>query len=81
MYERVKRILQEYACVEEDLITPQSNLQKDLFLNSLDVVNVIVEFEEEFGIEVEESDIHSFGTVADIVDYIEQKTAGRPCEA
>ncbi len=71
MYERVKKILQDYACVDETLIRPESNLMTDLFLNSLDVVNVVVEFEEAFGIEVNEQDIRSFVTVNDIVKYIE----------
>jgi acyl carrier protein len=70
-YERVKKILQDYACVDETLIRPESNLMTDLFLNSLDVVNVVVEFEEVFGIEVNELDIRSFVTVDDIVKYIE----------
>lgn len=74
MFEQVKQILQEYACVEESLIRPDSHLQKDLFLNSLDVVNVIVEFEEKFGIEIDEADIHSFATVSDVVNYIDMKT-------
>ncbi len=71
MYERVKKILQDYACVDESLIKPESNLMTDLFLNSLDVVNVVVEFEEEFGIEVDEKDIRGFVTVNDVVKYIE----------
>ncbi len=75
MYEDVKRILQEYTCIEDDIITPASNLQTDLFLNSLDVVNVIVEFEEKFGIDVEEADIRTFVTVEDVVRYIEKKLA------
>ncbi len=74
MYEKIKAILQEYACIDESRIRPDSHLQKDLLLNSLDVVNVIVEFEEEFGIEVDEEDIHSFATVADVAEYIEKKT-------
>ncbi len=73
MYDKVKQILQEYACIEEGIIQPNSNLQTDLFLNSLDVINVIVEFEEEFGIEVDEANIRSFMTVADICSYIERK--------
>ncbi|HBU11170.1 MAG TPA: acyl carrier protein [Clostridiales bacterium] len=73
MFEQVKEILREYACVEEGLIRADSHLQKDLLLNSLDVVNVIVEFEEVFGIEVDEADIHSFATVSDVVLYIELK--------
>ncbi len=75
MYEDVKRILQEYACIEDDIITPDSNLQTDLFLNSLDVVNVIVEFEEEFGIDIDEADIRTFVSVSDVVGYIEGKLA------
>ncbi|MGI6154250.1 MAG: acyl carrier protein [Christensenellaceae bacterium] len=75
MYERVKRLLQEYACIEPDQIRPESTLQQDLGLNSLDVVNVIVEFEEEFGIEVDEEDIRSFVRVQDIVDYLQQAKA------
>lgn len=74
MYDEVKRILTEYACVDEDIITPYSNLLTDLNLNSLDVVNVIVEFEETFGIEINEEDIRAFTTVSDIVNYIEAHT-------
>lgn len=82
MFEEVKRILNEYACVDEDLITPSSNLTTDLNLNSLDVVNVIVEFEETFGIEIDEEDIRSFTTVGDIVNYIESRTrSGQPAGA
>lgn len=81
MYEEVKRILNEYACVDEDKITPSSNLQTDLDLNSLDVVNVIVEFEETFGIEINEEDIRTFTTVGDIVNYIQAKTHGAPAGA
>ena len=80
MYERIKIILQEYACIEPDLITPESNLQTDLCLNSLDVVNVIVEFEEEFNIEIDEADIHTFITVKDIVAYLEKKAPIAQCE-
>lgn len=75
MYERIKAILQEYACIDPELIRPDSNLQTDLGLNSLDVVNVIVEFEEEFGIEVEEEDIRTFIRVQDIVDYLQATKA------
>lgn len=75
MFEEVKRIFHEYACVEETLIRPESNLQTDLFLNSLDVVNVVVEFEEAFHIEIDEEDIRTFNTVADVTAYIEKKVS------
>lgn len=78
MYEEVKRILNEYACVDDNLISPSSNLQTDLNLNSLDIVNVIVEFEETFGIEINEEDIRTLSTVDDIVKYIESHTHIEP---
>lgn len=81
MYEEVKKILNEYAGVDEDKITLSSNLLTDLDLNSLDVVNVIVEFEETFGIEISEEDIRSLTTVGDIVNYIEANTHGTPAGA
>lgn len=81
MYEEVKKILNEYAGVDEDKITLSSNLLTDLDLNSLDVVNVIVEFEETFGIEISEEDIRALTTVGDIVNYIEAKTHGTPAGA
>jgi len=75
VFEEIKKILHEYACVDESLIKPESNLQTDLFLNSLDVVNVIVEFEEAFNIEINEEDIRTFNTVGDIAEYVEKKTS------
>lgn len=74
MFEKIKAILREYAGVDEHMIHMDSHLQADLLLNSLDVVNVIVEFEEEFGIEVDEADIRALGTVSDVVGYITAKT-------
>lgn len=79
-FDEIKRILHDYACVDENAIQPDSNLQTGLMLNSLDVVNVIVEFEETFGIEIEEEDIRTFTTVSDIVDYIDSKAGLKGAE-
>ncbi len=70
MYEKVVKILMEY--VEVKTIRPESALIGDLGLSSLDVVNVVVAFEDEFGIEIPDRVIPDFITVADIVKYLEQ---------
>lgn len=75
MLQQVKDILADYAAIPEDEITLESNLQKDLGLNSLDVINIVVEFEDAFDIEIDEPDIRSFATVGDLVDYLEHHTA------
>ncbi len=70
MYEKVVKILMEY--VEVKTIRPESALIGDLGLSSLDVVNVVVAFEDEFGIEIPDRVIPDFITVADIVKSLEQ---------
>jgi acyl carrier protein len=59
--------------LEKDKITEESALIADLGLNSLDVINVVVAFEEEFDIDIPDKDIKSFSTVGDIVKYLEMQ--------
>ncbi len=69
MFERIKTILSNYT--DEPKIEPQSTLEADLGLSSFDVVEIVTEFEEEFGIEISDRDIGKFVCVKDIVDYLE----------
>jgi acyl carrier protein len=71
MLEKVIEILSEFTALEKDKITEESALIADLGLNSLDVINVVVAFEEEFDIDIPDKDIKSFSTVGDIVKYLE----------
>ena len=70
MYERVVKVLGEF--VEDCEITEDSTLVDDLGLSSLDVINIVSAFEDEFGIEVPDRVIPTFRTVSDITDYIEK---------
>ena len=70
MLEKIREILKDYTEVPADKITPQSHFRDDLGLNSLDVVNVVVAFEDEFGIEIDDDDISSMVRVKDAIDYI-----------
>ena len=69
---RMKKILKEYTAAGEESMTETASLQGDLNLSSLDVVDLIVAFEDEFGIEVADADIWGLATVGDVRAYIEK---------
>ncbi len=69
---KVIRIIAETAEVPEKKIKLNSNIMNDLELESLDVVDLVTAFEEEFGVEIEDNDVKKFQTVADIVDYLKK---------
>lgn len=73
MFEKIKEIIIEQLNVEEDLITMDTHLMKDLEADSLDAVEIIMAIEDEFGIEVPDEDAEKFQTVSDIVSYVEAK--------
>lgn len=70
MLERVIDILSEFTLLEKEKIAKDSGLVNDLGLNSLDVINVVVAFEEEFDIEIPDSKIKELVTVGDIEEYL-----------
>ena len=69
--EKVKAILSEQFDVEEDSITPDTNLSEDLEADSLDVVDLLMSIEDEFEIEVPDEEIENIKTVDQLVTYIE----------
>lgn len=71
MFERTVAILEEY--IDSDLeITKDSALVDDLGLSSLEVINIVAAFEDEFDIEVPDRVIPTLRTVGDIVEYLEE---------
>ena len=69
--EKIKAILSEQFDVEEDSITPDTNLSEDLEADSLDVVDLLMSIEDEFEIEVPDEEIENIKTVDQLVKYIE----------
>lgn len=67
----VKKILSEYLSVPTDKIDLKSNLKEDLKADSLDLVELLMGFEEEFNVVIDSDDVASLQTVEDIVNYIE----------
>lgn len=70
MYEKVCAMLAEQLGIDADKITPQSEVVKDLGADSLDVVELMMTLEDDYGITLPESDVEHIKTVQDIVDMM-----------
>ncbi|MBD5187437.1 MAG: acyl carrier protein [Muribaculaceae bacterium] len=68
---RVKAIIVDKLTVDENEVTPAAEFSKDLGADSLDTVELIMEFEKEFGITIPDEDAEKIATVGDAIDYIE----------
>tara|TARA_B100000131_G_scaffold322803_1_gene378152 strand:- start:3293 stop:3523 length:231 start_codon:yes stop_codon:yes gene_type:complete len=71
-FDKVKEVIIDKLGVEEDTITKEAHFVNDLGADSLDTVELIMEFEEEFGIEIPDEDAENITTVGSAVDYIEK---------
>ncbi len=72
VFDKVKKILCEQFEVEADKITEETSLIDDLGADSLDLVDLVMSFEDEFGVEMPDEDIESIKTVGDVVKFIEE---------
>jgi acyl carrier protein len=72
---RVKNIIIEQLGVEEDEVTPNASFIDDLGADSLDTVELVMAFEEEFGIEIPDEEAEKIKSVGDAIRYINEHTA------
>ena len=70
IFEKVKNIVVEQLGVDEDEITMESSFIEDLNADSLDIVELISAFEQEFDLEISDSEAEKIATVGDAVEYI-----------
>ena len=70
IFEKLKGIIVERLSVEEDKVTEEANFVDDLAADSLDIVELVMEVEEEFDLEIADSDADKIVTVGDVVKYI-----------
>jgi len=68
--QRVKDIIVEQLGVEEDEVSPEASFVDDLGADSLDTVELVMAFEEEFNLEIPDEDAEGISTVQDAIDYI-----------
>ena len=73
-FDRVKKVVVDQLDVNEDEVTPTASFVDDLGADSLDQVELIMAFEEEFDIEIPDEDAEKITTVGDAVNYIDDKT-------
>ncbi len=71
--DRVKEIIVEQLGVNPDQVTPEAKFIEDLGADSLDTVELVMAFEEEFGAEIPDEDAEKMQTVGDVVKYIEER--------
>ncbi len=73
--DRVKKIAVEHLGVEADKVTEEASFIDDLGADSLDIVELVMAFEEEFGVEIPDDAAEKITTVKDAIDYIEAHKA------
>ncbi|MBN2396630.1 MAG: acyl carrier protein [Candidatus Atribacteria bacterium] len=71
--DRVKKIIVDQLGVEEDKVKEDSSFIDDLGADSLDIVELIMAFEEEFDIEIADEDAEKIKLVGDVIRYLEEK--------
>ena len=70
--DRVKKIVVEHLGVDADKVTEEASFIDDLGADSLDIVELVMAFEEEFGVEIPDDAAEKITTVKDAIDYIDQ---------
>ncbi|WP_295217514.1 acyl carrier protein [Ruminococcus sp.] len=72
IFEKLKDLVVDQLGVDEDEVTAEANIQDDLGADSLDVVDLVMSVEEEFGVKIADEELEGIKTVGDIVDYVEE---------
>jgi len=74
VFERVKNIIVDQLDVDESQVTLESSFADDLDADSLDVVELVMELEDEFDMEIADEEAEKIATVGDAVDYINEQS-------
>ncbi len=76
MFERAQAIIVELLGVDPGAVTMEARFREDLGADSLDLVELVMAFEEEFGETISDEDAQSIKTVGDVIKYIEKRATG-----
>ena len=73
MYEKVQAILARQLRVDPAIVTPEAQIKKDLGADSLDILQLLMRIEDQYGITIPDKALATFNTVGDVVAYLEQE--------
>lgn len=73
MFEKLKALLAQQLRIDEAKITPDSKIQSDLGADSLDILQLLMTIEEDYGITIPDEELATFDTVRDIVMFLENR--------
>ena len=76
VFEKVRKILSDQLEIDEDIITMDSDLVEDLKADSLAIVELIMDLEQEFDLDIPDEELPKVVTVKDVVVYIEKNVGG-----
>ncbi|MDD3240135.1 MAG: acyl carrier protein [Lachnospira sp.] len=73
MFEKMKELIAGQLGIDEAMIKPESNFKEDLNADSLDLFELIMSLEDEYGVEIPSEELENLTTVQAVMDYIEKK--------
>ena len=72
MFDKIKELIVDSLGIEEDQITMEASFKEDLKVDSLDLFEMVMSLEDEFGVEIPTEELGKMVTVGDVVNYIEE---------
>ncbi len=72
VFEKIKKLLADQLDVDEDDMTMETNIAKDLGADSLDVVELLMSIEDEFEVEIPDEEIENIRTIGELTEYIQK---------
>lgn len=72
MFDKIKELIVDSLGIEEDQITMEASFKEDLKVDSLDLFEMVMSLEDEFGVEIPTEKLEKMVTVGDVVNYIEE---------
>lgn len=73
MFEKIRSIIAEQLCLDENEITEDTNLKEDLGADSLDLFEIVMALEDEFDMEISEESVMDLTTISDVIEYLRNK--------
>ena len=74
VFEKIKELLADQLGADEESMTMDTNIATDLGADSLDVVELLAELQDEFGVEIPDEEIENIKTIGDLTEYIQNNT-------